>query len=109
MDSRAIRLSEFSRRYPLSFAGLVSGIMFALLTLAVTPFLSLTHARYGSASNFCIQVNRWTLAEYGLSPEATSFSIGDVFNGVVIGRNKYGFYGRAAVNGRYTQWGTWLR
>ena len=83
---------------------LTTAFFFAMLA-AVT---SVKKETLGSFKTVCVNTAGVQVLEYGSDKDLTYFSTGSPFNGIVVGRNKYGFYGRVACFGGTKNWGSWL-
>ncbi len=82
---------------------LVAALLFLMCALT-----SVEKETLGTFTTISINTGSFAILEYGSDRELSYLSAGSPLNGLVVGRNKYGFYGRAACFGKSTQWGSWL-
>lgn len=89
---------------------LAGGFGIGLLSLAlISPFLSITRERWGSRESLDLKCGNVPIIGYVSKKNLTCVSVGTQYNGIIVGHNQYGFYGRAALKSNSKKWGTWLR
>lgn len=50
----------------------------------------------------------WKFARFGFDSDYAALGIGKPLHGLVVGRNRWGWYGRLAWNREFVKWGPWL-